>query len=143
MAEQSYASHRRWLPVWHFFVLPVLTANALIAAWRLFQNPVLGVAWHFVVAAALLVGIIWSRQMPVATQDRIIRLEERTRLARILPAELKGKEEGLTARQYIALRFAPDEEVPELVRRIHSGELKSADDIKRAIKSWRADHMRV
>ncbi|MDQ6717267.1 MAG: DUF6526 family protein, partial [Gemmatimonadota bacterium] len=129
--EQSYTSHRRWLPVWHFFVAPVLTINVLVATWRVFQYPVLGSAWHLVVAMALLVGILWSRQMPVTTQDRVIRLEERTRMARVLPAEMRGNEEGLTRGQYVALRFAPDDELPELVRRVHSGELKSSDDIKR------------
>ncbi len=141
--EQSYSNHRRWLPVWHFFVAPVLVINVGVAVWRLFQNPLPGSAWHLIVAIALLLGILGSRQMSVTVQDRVIRLEERTRMAGVLPAELRGKEVGLTRGQYVALRFAPDDEVPELVRRIHSGELKSSDDIKRAIKNWRADHLRV
>ncbi len=141
--EQSYSNHRRWLPVWHFFVAPVLAINVIVALWRLFQNPVPGSAWHLVVAIALLLGILWSRQMSVTAQDRLIRLEERTRMAGVLPPEMRGKEEGLSRGQYVALRFAPDDEVPELVRRIRSGDLKSSDDIKRAIKNWRADHLRV
>jgi hypothetical protein len=81
--------------------------------------------------------------MPLVAQDRLIRLEETIRLARLLPADMKGRENELTRSQYVALRFAPDNEVPELVRRIQAGELKTAGDIKRAIKNWRADHLRV
>jgi Family of unknown function (DUF6526) len=43
----------------------------------------------------------------------------------------------------IGLRFAPDDEVPELARRALSGDLKTRADIKRAIKNWRADNMRM
>jgi hypothetical protein len=81
--------------------------------------------------------------MPLRAQDRIIRLEEKTRIRGLLPAEMRGREDGLTREQYIALRFAPDDEVPELLRRIHAGELKTSADIKRAIKNWRSDDLRV
>jgi hypothetical protein len=81
--------------------------------------------------------------MPLRAQDRIIRLEEKTRLERLLPADLRSRVSDLTSSQLIALRFAPDDEVPELTRRALSGDLKDQSDIKRAIKNWRADHLRV
>jgi hypothetical protein len=81
--------------------------------------------------------------MPLRAQDRIIRLEERIRLERVLPADLRGRIGELTADQFIGLRFAPDEEVPELTQRALGGELKTRSDIKRAIRGWRPDHMRV
>ena len=34
-------------------------------------------------------------------------------------------------------------ELPELVRRVLSGELTEPDAIKKAIKTWRPDHLRV
>lgn len=60
-----------------------------------------------------------------------------------MPQDLKGRIDELTPRQLIALRFAPDDEVPELARRALSGELKGSEDIKRTIRNWRADHMRM
>ncbi len=141
--KQNFESHRRWLAPWHFFVMPVMLANVFVVAKRAFAGPTLTTGWDVLVAIALLVGLILARYMPLVAQNRVIRLEERTRLGRVLPGEMSGKENGLTAGQYIALRFAPDDEVPELVRRIHSGELKTSGDVKRAIKNWRADHMRV
>ena len=81
--------------------------------------------------------------MPLRAQDRIIRLEERARLERVLPADLRGRIGELKESQLVAIRFAPDDEVPELTRRTLNGELKSQVEIKRAIRNWRADHLRV
>jgi hypothetical protein len=48
----------------------------------------------------------------------------------------------LTVRQVVGLRFASDEEFPELSRKAaESG--ASEDDIKKSIRNWRADLYRV
>jgi hypothetical protein len=140
---QTLATHRRFIPVFHFFALPVLLINVVVVAYRFAQDPRLVNGWAVLVAIALAVGILWSRAMPLRAQDRIIRLEERTRLERLLPSDMRGRIDELTERQLIAIRFAPDDEVPELARRTLSGELKSPGDIKRAIRNWRPDHFRV
>lgn len=145
MAEktQSYASHRRFIPAYHFFALPVLLINVIVTAVEFVRDPRLMTGWVVVVALALFLSILYLRFMPVRAQDRIIRLEERDRLERLLPGDLRGRIGELTESQLIAIRFAPDDEVPELTRRTVSGELKSRGDIKRAIRNWRADHLRV
>jgi hypothetical protein len=79
----------------------------------------------------------------VGVQDRVIRLEERLRLEKVLPADLQPRISELTTKQLVALRFASDEELPELVRRVLGGELTERNDIKRAVRSWRADHQRI
>lgn len=140
---QSLASHRRYIPIWHFFALPVLIINVFVVAYHFVRDPRLINGWALIVSIALAIGISWSRFMPLRAQDRIIRLEERTRLERVLPADLRGRVGELTERQLIAIRFAPDEEVPDLTRRALNGELKTPGDIKRAIRNWRADHLRV
>lgn len=145
MAEQTQtlASHRRFIPAFHFFALPVLLINVFVVAYQFARDPLLINGWAVLVAIALAIGISWSRFMPLKAQDRIIRLEERTRLERLLPTDMRGRIGELTERQLIAIRFAPDDEVPDLTRRTLNGELKSPGDIKRAIRSWRADHFRV
>jgi hypothetical protein len=121
----------------------VLIGNVAVVVVRFARDPSINNGWAFLVALALLIGIVLSRNMPLRAQDRIIRLEERIRLQRVLPADLRGRSDELTTDQLIGLRFAPDDELPELARRALSGELKTRTDIKRAIKGWRADHMRV
>jgi hypothetical protein len=140
---QTYATHRRYIPAFHFFVLPVLFANIVLTLVRLVRYPGGDTAWSAIVALALGVGIVYARFMPLRAQDRIIRFEERNRLERLLPGDLRSRIDELTARQLIALRFAPDEEVPDLTRRALGGDLKGAGDIKRAVKNWRGDYLRV
>ena len=144
MAEQqSYASHRRYIPEFHFFVLPVLIANVIVTVIEFTRHPRFITAWIAVVAIALGIGIWTARAMALRAQDRIIRLEERVRLGQILPPDLRSRIGELQPSQLIAIRFAPDEEIPDLVRRTLDGELKTRADIKRAIQNWRADHLRV
>lgn len=145
MAEptQTYATHRRFIPAYHFFAVPVLIINVVVTAIRFVRYPSFIIGWGVVVALALAVGMLYLRFMPVRAQDRIIRLEERARLERILPSDLRGRVGELTPSQLVAIRFAPDDEAPELTRRALNGELKTQGDIKRAIRNWRADHLRV
>lgn len=140
---QTFASHRRFIPVFHFFALPVLLINVFVVAYHFVLDLRLINGWAVIVSIALVVGLSFSRFMPLRAQDRIIRLEERTRLERLLPGDMRGRIGELTASQLIAIRFAPDDEVPDLTRRALNGELKSQGDIKRAIRNWRADHLRV
>jgi hypothetical protein len=145
MAEpiQTYKSHARWVPAFHFFVLPVLLINAIISAIRFVGNPSGPMGWSVLVAVALFLGMFLLRGMPLRAQDRIIRLEERARFDRLLPGDLRGRVGELSTAQFIALRFAPDDEVPDLTRRALAGELKTQADIKQAIKNWRPDTLRV
>jgi hypothetical protein len=140
---QTFSTHRRFIPAFHFFAIPVLLINVFVVALQFWKDPRPINAWPVLVAIALAIGISWSRFMPLRAQDRIIRLEERTRLERLLPADLRGRIGELTERQLIAIRFAPDNEVPDITRRALNGELKSPGEIKRAIKDWRGDYFRV
>lgn len=140
---QTYASHRRFIPIYHFFVLPVLLINVIVTAVQFARDPRPMTGWGVVVALGLFLGILYLRFMPVKAQDRIIRLEERARLERLLPSDLRGRVGELSASQLIAIRFAPDDEAPDLTRRALNGELKTQGDIKRAIRNWRADQLRV
>jgi hypothetical protein len=140
---QTYANHHRYVPAYHFFALPVLLVNVFVETLRFSRAPNGATGWSVIVAIALLAGLFFLRVMPLKAQDRVIRLEERTRLERLLPQDLKGRIDELTPRQLIALRFAPDDEVSELARRALSGELKGSEEIKRAIRNWRADHLRM
>lgn len=140
---QTYATHTRWFPPFHYFVFPVFTINLLGAAWAAFRNPSVSSLWATLMAFTLIVFLVAARLMAIAVQDRVIRLEERLRMRELLPADLQPRIGELTRGQFVGLRFASDAELPGLVRRVLAGELKSVTDIKKAVTQWRADHLRA
>ena len=142
-ASQSYGTHRRWFPLYHYFALPILVANVAIAVAHLVRRPTLWNGWLVILALALVAGVVASRASTLIVQNRLIGLEMRLRLAATLPAELRSRIPELRLRQLIALRFAGDDELPGLVERCLQGELATADAVKRAIRDWRPDFVRA
>jgi hypothetical protein len=70
-------------------------------------------------------------------------LEERLRYERVLPEELRWRADELTADQFISLRFASDEELPTLMRKVLDDKLTERKTIKQLIKNWRPDYLRA
>lgn len=141
---QNYENHRKFVPAFHVFILPVLILNFGYSLYR-------SVHFHFsfesilgsLVAAALMLGMLYARMFALTVQNRVIRLEMQLRLARLLPADLLPRVEEFTPAQLIALRFAGDAELPELARLVLAQKLAGGDAIKRSIKNWRADFLRA
>jgi Family of unknown function (DUF6526) len=142
-APQSYANHARFVPLYHFVLFGIVAVNVLWRAWSLLKHPAWSTGWELVVAIGLVLTVLYARLFALRAQDRVIRLEERMRLARLLPADLQGRIEELRGGHLVALRFAGDAELPELTRRVLAGELGDQKAIKQAIRNWRADHFRV
>jgi hypothetical protein len=140
---QTYENHTRWHPPYHFFVAPVLLTNVVVAVVQLVRDPGLDRGWWLVVSVALLALAALVRVSPLKAQDRIIRLEESLRYYQLLPEELAQRAASLTTAQTVALRFASDEELEGLVREVLEGRLTKPGEIKRAVKHWRADNLRV
>ena len=140
---QSAASHARTIPVFHYFALPVLMINIVAMVVALWRFPSLDNGWGVLVAAAMAIGVLFGRVQALTAQDRLIRLEETLRMQRVLPLEQQSEIAKLSRSDFIALRFAPDEELPDLVRRTRAGEFAKPIDIKKAIRNWRPDHLRV
>lgn len=143
--EQNYKNHGRLDPPIHFFVFPILTLNFFFAIyltihhWPEHRYLLL---WWIVVSTALVVLAFKSRVNDLKLQDRIIRLEERLRLAALLPAAEQPHIHELTTKQLVALRFASDAELPALVHKTLTQNLEPKA-IKLAITNWRADYHRV
>ena len=60
-AVQSYQKHTRWVPPFHFFVIPVLLINVINSARHLWMDPTRHFGWELVFALALAVsyGVAW------------------------------------------------------------------------------------
>jgi Family of unknown function (DUF6526) len=144
MAEQTYSNHVKWVPTYHFFVVPVMVANFISSIIRLFH---VGISWdsaiHLLTAAALLLFVFNARMFALKVQDRVIRLEERQRMAKLLPQDLQPRIEEFTPAQLVALRFAADDELPTLARKVLNEKLTSVEAIKQQIHHWRPDNLRA
>jgi uncharacterized membrane protein YheB (UPF0754 family) len=144
MAEQNYSNHVKWVPTFHFFVMPVLVLNLIWSIHRIIHN---GFTWDSLIqmltALALVLLMFNARIFALRVQDRVIRMEERQRFARLLPADLQPRINEFKPGQLVALRFAGDEELPALARKVLTDKLTDSKTIKQMIKNWRADYLRA
>ncbi|MGA7907281.1 MAG: DUF6526 family protein [Candidatus Sulfotelmatobacter sp.] len=152
MAEkvpQTLANHTRFDPLYHFFVLPFFGLVLLGTLIHFFAHITKGhFREHFhafaliLLAVALVITVLKTRLNALKVQDRVIRLEERLRLASLLNEPLRSRIPELSEDQLIGLRFASDAELAGLVERTLNEKL-SRSDIKKSIKTWRPDYWRV
>jgi hypothetical protein len=140
--SQSYANHVRIVPGFHYGVLGVFALNVLWSLVRLWRSPGMDSVVALLVAAALFAFLFYARTFALTVQNRVIRLEMRLRLREILPEDLRGRIGELRVRQLIALRFAGDDELADLVRQALAERL-TPRAIKQRIRVWQADHLRA
>ncbi len=140
---QSYQQHKRYVPGFHVVSFGLVAVTCVLAAIQLIRAPGIGSLAGVTGSLALLALFWYVRFFPLGVQDRVICLEERLRLARLLPADLAARAEGLRPGQLIALRFASDAELPALVRRVLDEGIASRDAIKALITTWRPDTRRI
>ena len=142
-APQNLKTHYRWVPYFHFVAGPILLVNFVYsivlvvrsASWDNIDNALVGFALVLVFFAA--------RLFANTVQDRVIRLEEQLRFERLFPADLKMRIPEFTREQYVALRFASDNELPTLARAVLDQRIEDKGAIKQMVKEWRADHLRA
>jgi hypothetical protein len=139
---QSFANHRRLPPLAYAVAFIVLIVEVVVRVVGVVQAPSLAGGWAIVVAAALVVIAYYARRNAQIVQDRLIRLEMRRRLERLLPPERHADIARLALPQLIALRFASDAEIPTLLSEALAHGM-SATAIKQRISGWQADWLRV
>ncbi len=144
MEQQNFANHGRLVPSYHFFAIPVFIVNFV---WSLFRLWKLGISFEgvfgVILAAAFVVLVLRARLFALAVQDRVIRLEERLRYERVLPADLQARCGELMIGQIVALRFASDAELPALARKVLDEKLTERKTIKQLVKNWKPDYLRA
>ena len=144
MAEQNLANHGKVFPLFHFFVIPVLTINLVRVLFVWIKSGFsLGGFLQVLVAVALPLGFLSARIMALKVQDRVIRLEEQLRFERLLPADLKARIGEFSVDQCIALRFACDAELPLLARKVLQDKVTERKAIKKMVTNWKPDYLRA
>jgi hypothetical protein len=141
-SPQNFRNHARYVPVYHFVLAPILGALLVRSGIRLASHPSADTAFGFLLVVAVVLAAFFARFFALTAQDRVIRLELRLRMQSLAP-QLMSRFDELTPRQFTALRFASDAELPGLAQQVLEGKLTKGADIKRQIKQWRADELRV
>ncbi len=140
---QNFQNHARYVPVFHFFVLPMLLLNVGWEIHRVVVAPSAGSVKALLVALALFLAALYGRMFALAVQDRLIRLETQLRLQGLLPVDLRARIPEFTVNQLVALRFASDAELPGLAGKVLAENLQDRKAIKRMIQNWQADELRA
>lgn len=144
MKQQSATNHTRYQPLQHFVWLPLSFTMLISTVVYIIYRAINGT---FSVSLLLLLGAVILAIIPgmlariyaLTLQDRLIRTEEQLRYYMLTNKRINN---SITTKQLIALRFASDEEYVGLVEKAAAENL-SPDEIKQAIRTWRADHHRV
>ena len=145
MEKQNYKNHIRWYSGHHFIFYPVVTALVVFALIFSTKEEANRLLWITLAITFVLIGVLslmLRQHYSLINQNRVVRLELRFRYYVLTHKRFEEVENKLSEGQIYALRFASDEELPELVE-LALKENLSGDQIKRAIKNWLPDTMRV
>jgi hypothetical protein len=142
--EQNYSKHVRFVPMFHgvlFGLIVLIFFSSLYDLYRMIGNgrDRITAALLVFISVGMFLQFYFSRIFPLKAQDRAIRAEENLRHFVMTGKPLDPR---LGLKQIIGLRFASDAEFAELAAKA-AAEGLSPDDIKKAVRNWRADHYRV
>jgi len=144
MENQSYKTHVRMDPLYHYVLTVLLLATLVVSIINLVRSlnaeeNVMQAVLLLLMTVAIVIIAILVRLYPLKSQDRAIRAEENLRHF-VLTGKLLNS--NLSNGQIIALRFADEQEYPTLCERAVKENLKPKE-IKQAIVNWKADNNRV
>lgn len=141
-SPQNYRNHARYVPLFHFVLGALLVALLGWSGRRMLAHFSVDSLAEFLLVFSLVLTAFYARAFALTAQDRVIRLEMRLRMQALAP-QLAPRFDELTPGQFTALRFASDAELPALTQQVLEGKLARSADIKRQIKNWKADDLRV
>ncbi|MFZ4929625.1 DUF6526 family protein [Chryseobacterium sp. Mn2064] len=145
MKQQNYKNHRKFYPPHHFIYLPLLIVLEIFGIYKIGNDPEQKVTWilfSIVIFLLFYLALMTRQHYALGLQNRMIILEFKQRYFEIFNIRSDETAEKLRFDQIAALRFTYDDEFKELLyRALH--ENISGDEIKRSIKNWRADRLRV
>jgi hypothetical protein len=114
--------------------------------WSLFQvirQPSIQTAISLLLSIAFVLLFFYARLFALTVQDRVIRLEMQLRMQQVLPVDLRPRIAEFSVGQLVALRFASDQELPGLAKRVLDERLQDRKAIKQMVKEWQPDGLRA
>ena len=143
--KQNYNNHIRYYPPHHFYFYSIILAATAWSGWHISRAPEHRDEWIAITLIIFLIGwlsFMLRQHYALTNQNRIVRLEVRLRYYQLAGKRFEDIEHKLTFGQIAALRFTSDEELVALTEKALNENMKP-DAIKRSIKNWLPDNMRV
>lgn len=144
MEKQSFKNHIRYYVPHHFVYYPIIMLFLAFSVYFIFTSED-KLIWTFISAIFVVLfclAFMLRQHYALTLQNRMVRLELRYRYFSLTGKRLEDFEKQLKEDQLFALRFAPDEELIELIERTLLENL-SGTEIKKAIIHWKGDYERV
>ena len=132
--QQSYATHRRFVPMYHYVAALLFLANLVFAVSQIIKSFGLASVVNLMTAIALVILFFYTRAFAAAAQDRIIRVEERLRMERLFSEPLKSRIHDFSVAQCVGIRFASDAELPGLAQKVLDEKIDDGEAIKKLIR---------
>ena len=140
---QSYENHAKFVPMYHVVSFGLIAVYILWSLYVVVTAFSLASLMSLFFAIGVIIATLFARVFPMGVQDRVIRLEERLRFERLLAPEQREAVYGMDTELLIGLRFASDGEAADLFNAVFAEGIKDRDEVKKRVKSWRADHQRI
>ena len=144
MAEmQNFENHAKFVPAYHIVAFGIFVINFFWRVYQVIHVPSGETAVGLLLSIGFLLLFFFARIFALTVQDRVIRLEMRLRMQQLLPADLRAHIGDFSVGQLVSLRFASDEELPGLCRKVMDGKVGDRKAIKKMVKNWQADFLRA
>jgi hypothetical protein len=140
---QNFENHVRVVPGYHMVTFGIFAVNLIWCIYRTVRAFSVQSVMSLLLAVGFLSLFFYARIFALKVQDRVVRLEMRLRLQQALPAELLHRIPEFEVGQLVALRFASDQELPSLARRVLDEDLRDRKAIKKMIRNWQPDSLRA
>lgn len=144
MEKQTFKNYIRYYTPHHFVYYPIVVTFIVFSIYFAFTTED-KLIWAFISAIFIVLfclAFMLRQHYALILQNRIVRLELRYRYFALTWKRFEDIENQLKDDQIFALRFAPDEELKELIEKTLSENL-SGTEIKKAIINWKGDYERV
>lgn len=145
MRQQNYNNHVRYYAPHHFVFYPLSLFMLCISIYEYWHSEGAKIMWLIVAAGTgmlIFLSFMLRQHYALMLQDRLVRMELRWRYHVLTGKRLETLENQLRFKQLAALRFASDAELPALADRAVNEKL-TPDQIKKSIREWQPDDMRV
>lgn len=144
MEKQSFKNHIRFYPPHHFVYYPIICLLLSFSVYSMFTSDD-QLIWAFISIIFIVLfclSFMMRQHYALTLQNRIVRLELRYRYFALTGKRVEKLEPQLSDDQLFALRFAPDEELQNLVDKAIIQNL-SGTSIKKEIINWKGDYYRI